>query len=647
MDNADLTPPKAMSLSDEQLELALEEAKNQGDGMIAAMVLLEQEAQLREQDEREFAAWVEKLSNDSRPEAQAALAAALGRAPEVITESVGEPVPVAAVEVDPLPVPAPTSDEVSFDDLLSIGAEAATDSISTVPNDFSVTGVVDQIVERVNTDFSASADEDVTALEESAHLPVAAFEPSQTKPSKVVSRNRAAFAVFWNQVGIYAILAPLVIVAWAASVGASLATVLVGSGSGFLVAYGVNLLAMRSAAKSEKTQSIISRATFGVFGNIIPSLFNLASRVLLLSLFAILATSAFDSTVSDVPVFETALVLGLPLGLFVTLAVVILAVAVGAVVWLRKYALRIVYSTTLVWVAVLAVIFGITPVNLGLADTGQSLLLALVIVAFSFATVGLGTSTPESTGSSLNTLGVRLASLAATVIAPIAVLFLLGAGLIKFGPDMLRFDSSALLALLLVAPSWLATASIWVLGALVVVVLVQLIEFAAESTFGLFITKTWIRTFVVVLSATALVVVSSLLPDVANLLSSLLIVSLLGPAIWASAYLTESILRQSNYHEVSLMRSYAFYKRFSIFAVAGYLLVLAFATVISMDWSSVILGYIDPLLISGSFSSLVLGILAASLWTVITAYPKIRSQEREVAAVDERRSEIAGVELPE
>jgi len=194
MDNSDLTPPKAQSLSDAELEVALEQAKNQADGMLSAMVLLEQEAQLREQDERAFAAWVEKLTNDPRPEAQAALASALGRSPivepieaevvelPVVEPVVAEPTAVEEPEVsdptpvdepvfaqrsipEPEPIPAPVTQDAAFDDLLASGYDSATDDITTVSDDFSVTGVVEQIVEKVETDFSASADEDATALE--------------------------------------------------------------------------------------------------------------------------------------------------------------------------------------------------------------------------------------------------------------------------------------------------------------------------------------------------------------------------------------------------------------------------------------------------------------------------------------------------
>ena len=47
MDNAEFEAPKPQAMSDAELEVALEQAKSSSDGLLAAMILLEQQEQLR------------------------------------------------------------------------------------------------------------------------------------------------------------------------------------------------------------------------------------------------------------------------------------------------------------------------------------------------------------------------------------------------------------------------------------------------------------------------------------------------------------------------------------------------------------------------------------------------------------------------
>ena len=74
MDNAELIPPTPKSMSDWELEQALETAKAQSDGMLAAMILLEQESQLRTEDDAAVHAWIARLETINTAEAKSALA---------------------------------------------------------------------------------------------------------------------------------------------------------------------------------------------------------------------------------------------------------------------------------------------------------------------------------------------------------------------------------------------------------------------------------------------------------------------------------------------------------------------------------------------------------------------------------------------
>jgi len=129
MDNADLIPPTPKSMSDWELEQALETAKAQSDGMLSAMILLEQESQLRSEDDAVATAWIAKLRQINTPEARSALQAFLEANPrfKAEPEAAGEPLLVNQEELPeeqyvPSPVPAPMNEDTFFDDLLAQGA---------------------------------------------------------------------------------------------------------------------------------------------------------------------------------------------------------------------------------------------------------------------------------------------------------------------------------------------------------------------------------------------------------------------------------------------------------------------------------------------------------------------------------------------
>ena len=135
MDDSELVPPSRLSMTDEELEAAVEQAKSSPDGLIAAIVLLEQQAQLRAQDDANFAAFAAR----NQPQNQADAA------------------PQPAVE--PAYEPAPASQSSSeFDAILGSAIEDAGDEVFS-DTDFSVTGTLQQIVERVNDDFSQPQEE--------------------------------------------------------------------------------------------------------------------------------------------------------------------------------------------------------------------------------------------------------------------------------------------------------------------------------------------------------------------------------------------------------------------------------------------------------------------------------------------------------
>jgi hypothetical protein len=387
-----------------------------------------------------------------------------------------------------------------------------------------------------------------------------------------------------------------------------------------------------------------------VFGNILPATINAFSRIVILVLALVAAVSIFDTTISGVPSFASPVLGTINLGALVALGVVLLILLITSVAVLRKYFARVSIAAALVWAVVVVVAVGVQSINFGVTDIGAVVAIALLIVTFTISTLGLGNSSLDLTGPQLNRVGVRVASLLATVVVPSIIVFGLSITVLNLpvpGADLSAVFSGFIAAV----PAWLATASLWVLVPAVLVLIVQLFEFATESLQAWFISQTWVRNFAVALLAAGILVSFVFLPVVSEFLTSGLVLALLGPAIWAGAYLTDSLMRQGEYHEVSLMRSYAFYKPVAPFALVGYLALFGFGLGITevpgLAWSGFLNRYLDSIVIFGNYSGIVLGFVGAAFWTLLTSLPRIRKQEREVAAVDERRSEIAGVELPE
>jgi hypothetical protein len=223
MDDSELVPPSRLSMTDEELEAAVELAKSQPDGLIAAIVLLEEQTQLRAQDDANFADFAAK--NQHREHTNAAPEPA----PEApVVEAVIEPtIDNAAVEpsvvkaepdVDYLDAPeeaeaTPVAEpfepaaailhDSEFDAILESALEDDGDELFS-DTDFSVTGTLAQIVDQVNDDFSKPQEElapEVDDLAESvanAPSPVPAssfdsdFEEAATKSSDASSESKSA-----------------------------------------------------------------------------------------------------------------------------------------------------------------------------------------------------------------------------------------------------------------------------------------------------------------------------------------------------------------------------------------------------------------------------------------------------------------------
>jgi hypothetical protein len=121
---------------------------------------------------------------------------------------------------------------------------------------------------------------------------------------------------------------------------------------------------------------------------------------------------------------------------------------------------------------------------------------------------------------------------------------------------------------------------------------------------------------------------------------------------WIGMLVTDVALRRIAYHELSLSRSYGFYKRFSILSIAAWVVSVAFALALipinlrGFSFTGFGLQYIS---LENNITSAPLGFLIAMvsgvLLTLAVRIPEIRKQEREVLAVESRREQLNNIFL--
>jgi hypothetical protein len=117
-------------------------------------------------------------------------------------------------------------------------------------------------------------------------------------------------------------------------------------------------------------------------------------------------------------------------------------------------------------------------------------------------------------------------------------------------------------------------------------------------------------------------------------LSLLLLVPLAAGVGFAVA---DSLVRRGKYHEASLLRSYGFYGKFNLLALAGYLASVAVGFAIAQPlalapWLG-FAGWTTP------FAPLA-ALAFALVWSAATGIPRILVQQREVAEVEQRKASL-------
>ncbi len=661
MDNAESQAPKPLAMSDEELERALEQAKQSSDGLVAAMILLEQQEQLRRADAAALADWQQRqpsavsltIENDSvalvdKQEIPSAVADKDEQSPSIhseIPDIVAErPEDFEVILNDAIAEATSAVDTIESSEAISTVSHSDDDEVDTgyIPmsaTDLAVTGTLNQIVESVNRNFDSSASEDLTAEEENSA--VSNDEPLPSNAIKIVTepkaKRSASAGSMFSKLPFVEYLVAAIVPILAVGTGVDASTVTLSVAIGMLLHASIALMFRVNESRGSKSSEFLMRSTYGVWGAHFPqSLLVLARVILSGALISWLLGSLNKTTQLGDLGLDVSLVPGLVDGGQVLASAVALIVAIISFSSRAVTAMKVVstFSVTGVLLFAVATLPGATFTG---PDLGVSIGLG---VAYAICVGMLFRQNSLSEGP-LKKLGPELLEISTTRVVPAGLVAMMSA-IAVFSPGIsaaLTGSGNPVAELNRIASSGFAT-TINVAVAVAVVTLVASQANSVVLSIGSFNMSSAVLTKALAALLFVLGAIASPLLEFtpASALSSLLLGT---TAIALTPYLTEALYRRSNFHEVSLMRGYAFYKRVAIAAVSGnlvFLLLLA-ASVIPNG----LLQGSAPVWF-GTLTPLVLVVAGVKIWTLVTALPRVRGQEAELKLVEIRRNELAGLD---
>ena len=568
-------PPTPRALSDAELQEVLDRAKAEGGGILAAMQILEAQAQLRETDKSELRAWQsQQLNLPEDPVAIEPEVSVVGTASETVTE---ENKPANPVEVV------------------------------------------------VQTKRFAK-------------------DPSSSQ--------------FWVWLPISGSLLPFGMALWLRSLGLTFEQSLTAVLLGIFASAGVVAVGAIAGKRSSLPTIVLSRAAFGVFGNLGPALILVLSRLfwalVLVTLGYLLIAQNLTSTASISGGSE-------PVSWWAVLVLVVVVIGSAALSSLGGKILIWAQRLSGVLGIVTAIVIAAAKINgSGVAmEVGQvgSWLRALGAAVVIFAIFGLAWSSASSDyagGLPVNVRGWKVAGWAllsmGAVPAVLATLALLAFGTLTDSDFASSFNG-------LVAGASSTTLAVVVQISLTLT-LVTTIAMSLRSSSMSFESvqlkfKVSIATPVIAIAAIAMAVLG-----ISHLGASGFWFNLQGYALflavpvaaWSGIFVSDVLIRRIAYHEVSLSRSYGFYKSVNITNTAGWLLAVALgwgllkSDLVEFEW----LGYFADLTANAEFWAqsnfgVVIAFAICLLLPVAAGIPRIKRQEQEVLAIEARRNDLRDV----
>jgi NCS1 family nucleobase:cation symporter-1 len=660
------TPPTPRSMSDDELNAEVARLQSQPDGLMAAMALIEAQNLLRQQDSFAYSQW------QLQAQMQAASAPIEAQDPEPV---IAEPA-TTSIPVVPDPVAAAPSPVIASEPIAAVGdMKSVEDVVAALNRNYENPVVTEPVAPEASQTDEILEDLQVQQAEPAPISSVASVaketstseEQTSSDPETTImpiARTRTSGALSWSWISIAASPLVLVLAAFLKESGASLAQSLVVV-SGLILATAVFAGVGAVAAKRGSSQiGVVSRAAFGVWGNVFPAILMLLVKIIWTVALLIFGVRILSPLISNQPWFAVlsmqfvfpAEFTALLLTLIPVVVIASLVAGFGGITLLRAQQLAAIFS--LVGIAGVGY-FVFTTYSILDAQQGEMLgaagLLDLAILSFAL----FGFTVFSQSGDFARKLPVETPGAKVFFLSFVSTLFIpLIVGVMGVLWVFMAEEGFGLLLTSQLLPAIASAAPLWVFIAFVVAVGLSVLQLLASSIYslagGLASIGGKIPGAVAVLLLAVLVLAgtlaSSMLLGTSSLLSMLIELILLASVVAASysgIVLSDALIRARDYHEVSLTRDYGFYGRFNVANTIGFILATALgfgylngAGVLSF-WAGY-LGDFTPAIfdIAGSNIGIAMAFGLAVLFPVLFGIPRIKGQERKLLELDERREEL-------
>ena len=588
-------PPKPKALSDADLALAIENAG----GALAAMELLEEQTRLRAEDASALAAWQKEQAQatESLPE-----------------DDITEPQPQAAVGF-------------------------ATGSFD----------IIESAEQSVSEDSEANEDEFDYLLAD-GELPFAK-EPASKKLEKSGNKSERrskplSQLLVWSSLTLG--VAPMLLAAFSSKLGLSFTETVSGIAIGLAFSSMLIAIAAIAGKRSGLATLILSRAAFGVRGNLFAAIPLVIIKLIFGSALLFAAVDFFDGAFVGLPNFKGQVILDSEFPTWQTVFFLVLLVLAGV--------LAVFGGKTLYWSQVAVAGFGLVATGTYVVGTANRLqvpafdlphewnffgVAAVAAIAATLFGAFWVTAVAEFTRKiPMRESGAKVAIwvAVATWVVPVLVAAYAFVAINSTLKDFQIAESmNSLVLVMWSAPSWcvpvllysaLATLVIWVASWL----------YATSVSFA----SVGIKLHPAA-SQPLILLVAILVSTFAAELVNLNFIAVLIFA-WAGVFVGDVALRRIAYDEISLTRDYGFYKTWNLANLAGFLIAIAVGLGLVSGDSNYFgwLGYI-----STKFGGL--GIFVAAfigiLFPILFGRKRVRLQEEEVLKIENRRNDLTDVEI--
>ncbi|NBQ96735.1 MAG: hypothetical protein EBU12_00595 [Microbacteriaceae bacterium] len=712
MESNQYQPPVRKSLTYEELAARVEYATSTRMGLEAMMDLVVAQEALRAQEDKEIEEWLEQMEANGSPEALRAAEnfrrtqSGLSALPQVESEPVVEEVTTTTGSFSWFTQPDPEEEgvqetvvaETPVEEVIEVEEAIEEEAIEeeaivaenvleeTIPEEQKeVQGwslVESTPVEPVGTETedefehllsSAAAEEEMTALEEldnesNTHPEAEVDATSNTLIPSDEHRNRKPVSQLLVWLGVSATIVPVLLTWLLITFGLSANAVIADLFAGYFVAGTVIATASLAGKRSGLSTSIVSRAVFGVWGNAIPGTLVFIVRATVAALLVAFTALVINGTDSSIPnLTESVTSIGsfnLTVGLIASAIAVLLVTAIGFIRGVASRVLQIALSSAAL-AAILVALIGISSKNLALVTPGVSeisskesllgfaLVVMVVTVLWAAVAPNLAKAIPMRERG-LRVFGwVAIANFVIPALVAIAALSWLGPRAKQLAV-IVPLDLNALLVIVMELPQYSRISLVIGVAVTLTYALLLTLKTAALDLSALLPVKrisASLLTVVVVIGALVLFSAQPLNVALNYLVNIFILVSLFS-AGWIGMLVTDVALRRIAYHELSLSRSYGFYKRFSIISISSWLVSVASAIAFipvnlkGLDFTGFGLESIG--LERNEYSApigFLITVAAGVILTLIVRIPEIRKQEREVLQVESRREQLNNIFL--